>query len=1219
MMAPLPNPPPQPDRPDLPRVRLDVRAGAGRPASYDVLTDEFLIGGAPGCDLRLTAVGVPPVVCQITRRPDGVRVRRLAPAAAVLLNDAPLPPNTPVPVEHADRLTVAGTDIELSVAHPGPVLLRPKLVKFEEPNPGGHAPDVTALRDEVRRLDVRRRELDDEEAARRAEWDRRDAELVRRQRALDDQAEELEADRRLWYGRRQQYEQEMAAGGSAAARAANLDAREAEVERSRAELVAYREELVRQHQAGHDQLTRSQELVRESHARLEADRAAVEPKRAELQGQQAALAAAFGDLSRQRDAVAAERDLIAAERERLTKLEAELAARSAQYDEREGQLRADRETFDRDRQELAADLLRLDRRRAEADDRDAASAARLARLRDDAAEWEATVRIAAEEEVRLREEADRLARQRDELDEQTARLADRAAQLDAQQGVLAVLRAQLDRTRAEVEREAVALAVARGREVESQDVLQARIREAEQLRDELSTARESADQDRRRLDERDSLLSAGLEEIRQQKEAVAAEAARLQQKEAELDARSAEFADQAGALKGRTAQALDLQARLEADRVAVREREAALTRAEEARQALQEQLRRRAEELAAKARSLDTLAQKAAAVEEARAAVDARTAEVDRLAQTVADREAAVARQLDRLKEVGRAVAAERKEYAGLRTQFDADRAAAAADAARARDELEAHRRRATAEFAALKAEAPELEARGRAAGERVAAAREVLRNHLLELTAFAAQTRADLDAARAQVRQDADRVRADEAALDRARGEHRQAVAAFRQQIVDWQGTVAEMRRALADGAAREAAVGEAARRVDATSQQLAERAEQLERDRAEVAGRRTEVERHLTDMREWYRRKLRELAAGGPQPAEPTPQPSIDNLQSSIPADEVEPVDRQLGELLRSLDLVDADTLAALWAEAGRQRRTLRQVLLASGAVTLYQLALIEAGNLGGLVLGRFRVIDRLRATPRETLYRVFDPSRPGGVYLLRHLAEAEAQDAVRPDEFRQRFAAARDAAHPHLAAVLEVLDVGGRPAALVEWPAGLFAPDWPPQAGHPGCWVRLARAAADGMAAAHRAGLVHGRLTAEAVLLTPAGVLKLTGFGEPPWLAAGPGDADPSPAADLRALGRVLAGWADPGGKKRGGRGARPYPDALAAVVRRLAADPAPPMADTVAADRPYTSVGELVEELDRAARGVPAGDDAWDKLVRQVADAAPDAPPGPRAAA
>src|SRR5262249_17371599 len=150
-----------------------------------------------------------------------------------------------------------------------------------------------------------------------------------------------------------------------------------------------------------------------------------------------------------------------------------------------------------------------------------------------------------------------------------------------------------------------------------------------------------------------------------------------------------------------------------------------------------------------------------------------------------------------------------------------------------------------------------------------------------------------------------------------------------------------------------------------------------------------------------EWYRKKLRELAAGkAVSESEPPPlklhEPGnapVANPPGSPEFDELNPGDRQLGELLRSHGLVDAETLTALWREATRQRRTLRQVLLSSGAITLYQLALIEAGNLDALMVGRFRVIDRLRVTSHEAIYRVFDPSRDVGtpsVFLLRHLAE-------------------------------------------------------------------------------------------------------------------------------------------------------------------------------------------------------------------------------------
>ena len=40
-----------------------------------------------------------------------------------------------------------------------------------------------------------------------------------------------------------------------------------------------------------------------------------------------------------------------------------------------------------------------------------------------------------------------------------------------------------------------------------------------------------------------------------------------------------------------------------------------------------------------------------------------------------------------------------------------------------------------------------------------------------------------------------------------------------------------------------------------------------------------------------------------------------------------------------LRDAQLVDPDTLTALLAEARRQRRSLRQVLLSSGVITLYR----------------------------------------------------------------------------------------------------------------------------------------------------------------------------------------------------------------------------------------------------------------------------------------
>jgi hypothetical protein len=226
--------------------------------------------------------------------------------------------------------------------------------------------------------------------------------------------------------------------------------------------------------------------------------------------------------------------------------------------------------------------------------------------------------------------------------------------------------------------------------------------------------------------------------------------------------------------------------------------------------------------------------------------------------------------------------------------------------------------------------------------------------------------------------------------------------------------------------------------------------------------------------------------------------------------------------------------------------------------------------------------------------------------GVFLLRHLAESEMEDAVRPDEFRQRFATALDAAHPNLGNTVEVLEIDGRPAALLEWPVGLAGADWPEESTVPGVWVRLLAAAAAGIDAAHRAGLVHGHLTSESFLLTPRGEVKVLGFGEPVWLVGGPASpVEPSVESDLRAMGQVAYGWSQTGGTRRRGRG-KGFPDSLTAVVRRLEADPETPMADTVPGAMPYRSAADLAADLARLSILFPCPPDAWDRMLAACAE-------------
>jgi hypothetical protein len=332
MMAPLPTPSHTDDRPELARVRLDVRAASGRTVSYEVGVDDFLIGGSAGCDLRLPAPSLPPVLCQISRKTDGLRVRRVTPVLPVLLNGSSLPANTTTLIADGDVLTIEDIQITVVTAHQ-PALIVPRFVPLEPEAAGGHAiPLVATDSGRSSHSHEERRQPDSQEAARMEEWKRRDAELVRRSRDLDRQAEELESDRVLWYQRRQEIEQEIerqrSAAGLAGIQKSDLDARDRDLARVRDELSALRERMLKEYQDRRDELTRQQEAIREGNARLTADRESLD---AELNRRWAVLQGDFEEQRKRLEAeVAGRRELVEEElRQRRAAFESELAAKTA--------------------------------------------------------------------------------------------------------------------------------------------------------------------------------------------------------------------------------------------------------------------------------------------------------------------------------------------------------------------------------------------------------------------------------------------------------------------------------------------------------------------------------------------------------------------------------------------------------------------------------------------------------------------------------------------------------------------------------------------------------------------------------------------------------------------------------------------------------------------------------------------------------------------------
>jgi hypothetical protein len=738
--------------------------------------------------------------------------------------------------------------------------------------------------------------------------------------------------------------------------------------------------------------------------------------------------------------------------------------------------------------------------------------------------------------------------------------------------------------------------------------------------------RQLHEKQRRRFKERQTTMETAVAHLRQARDALEQEEKQFRAEQEQVRTSAAEQAEQAALLTARAAQLEAQHEKLKSEKLALQERETSLLRAEQALATLQDQVRRRVEEVSEKQRlqseeaqrlqdKAARLSEQAKSIEQERQLAESRlnltqqelvdrAAELDEQTRKLVEMEEKNKAEQQRIEEVQAALGGQRQVLASERIAFEVERQKVQEETHRLRIDLEASRQ----EIIELGRQLPELEARASSALERLTQAREQLREHLSEIHGYVRQSRGDIEHLRREFQAEVERVRQQELDLHAARDEHRLAVAAFRQQIIEWQGRLAELKQALHQDETRverrASEVNEQARQIADESARLAQQAEQLQQQERLVSERRGEVDRHLGDMRQWYRCKMRELA--GLDVAEPPVPTSPQHQQGESESGErgilsmmgeEEPGDRQLGDLLRSLELIDGDTLAALLLQARRQRRSLRQLLLAGNYLTLFQMALIEAGNLDGLVLGPLRVIDRLQATPREAVYRVFDPRRNREL-MLRHLAESEMADAVRPDEFRQRFAAAAVVQHENVAATLEVLEIAGRPAALQEMLHGLPSLEWPVLSAAPAVWLRLLTQAAHGLHAAHTAGLIHDHLHASSFVFTREGVLKLCGLGEPRWLAVPPPQEtdEPSMSRDLAALGHIAAGWAAAAPASKSGK-AKGMPALLQIILVRLQHDDE---------SQRYSDTAALLEDLELARREAPAKNEAWERFSRQVRD-------------
>ena len=181
------------------------------------------------------------------------------------------------------------------------------------------------------------------------------------------------------------------------------------------------------------------------------------------------------------------------------------------------------------------------------------------------------------------------------------------------------------------------------------------------------------------------------------------------------------------------------------------------------------------------------------------------------------------------------------------------------------------------------------------------------------------------------------------------------------------------------------------------------------------------------------------------------------------------------------------------------------LGQALVENGLLTAYQLKRIRAGKTAGLVLGNYRIVDKLGAGGMAVVYKAEH------VYLKRTAAVKALEGASQHspsllDRFLSEAQAMAALSHPNIAAVFDagVVQLGSSAPSLrylaMEYVPGLTLERHVRQHG-PFSVAQACRCicqAALGLQHAHERGLVHRDIKPSNLVLTPDQQIKILDFG-------------------------------------------------------------------------------------------------------------------------
>ncbi|MEZ6141959.1 MAG: hypothetical protein R3B84_15415 [Zavarzinella sp.] len=1192
----------------VPSYRLEYRHGSSKPVVFDVDSEEFLIGSIPGCDLRLPGTGLPEQICILRATSQGLVLRKLAPHFLIKINEKPVNAPQGLLINENDELQIGGSFLKLLPANEAGMPAHWASDDDQE--------DISQQREQLFSEILHQKKL-----------------LQHQEKQLLEATEELEQDRLLWYRRREEIEKEIKAAQQKIELAKQLPepVPPLDVAQIRTEI---RKELDQEYRSHQERLERMQLAIRESAVDLRERKQAFEESQRKIDPRLKQLAQKEEELQQREAAFQQLQTAFELEKQTLAEKyrakDAELHRQQREVGEQETKARQLAEQAARESQQYQADLVRIDRQRAALEQQEAthtnevvAFQERCVQLQESVLEFQEQLQLFDQREQAAIQKEQELAQWQNKLELEHKEIVQQRAQLEAQQLSLSTVRAQLEEARERLEADEQKLVQERLQLTTIAQQSQAELRQAELLREQMAGERDEHAESYRIYQERSALMQQATERLRVAEENLAEQEQMLSQLQQELQENAREQELEAQSLRMRAQSLLETQRHLEQESTTWTARATQVEEEQQANTQLQEQLRTRGEELAQKqsilelrAKELDehtrSLAERAATLEQ----LQAQLADTRQLSEAEL---AEIAQRDEQLKNAELTIAQQREELEAAKQEFQAEHQKAQQELAVNRQQIAELQQMLSEQSAQLLDQMPDLENRAKTALDLTSQAREALRAQLAELHQYAQRSNEELNLVSSQIQTDYARLRQQEQVLNKSRSEHRLAVSTFRQQLIEWQARFTELRNHLQSGNEK---VDRKKKQVDAATEQLQAQTAIIRQQEQEIDLKRSEVDRHLHDMREWFRSKFREIADSqwSRHRASNRAIPMAEEVPASTPGEpviipihaELEENDQALGERLRSLELIDRETLETLWQETQRSRKNLRQILLQGGYLTLYQLALIESNNLSGLILGRFRVIDRLTSNTRESIYRVYDPQvedRPGSqtTRLLRHLSDVEMVDALHPDEFVQRFVALRDLAHPNLVGTLEILDIQDRPAVLQEWVRGFLSSDCPPVVAMPGVWYRLILQLARGLHAAHEHSLYHGNLSHTDIIFAANGVVRIQGVGEPAWLHPVSGKEDPTALDDLKAMGQVAAYWATANQRKKGTKGT----DLIAPVQQFIGRFPGDHGIIVPTEDR-FQDLSDVLQALAEMAEQMPKDQANWDKFLKFLDGSASDEP-------